>query len=233
MRTRPTKKPHPQTVGTNLSNKLKGEEKRARLLQAAGEVFAERGYRGATFREICQRAKVSLASINYHFRDKRSLYLEAFRHAADNNDATFRSGTIPNSKRPSDNLRHMIGHVLRVAFDQRELTWYSKLFARELAEPTGVLDVMVLERIRPGVERLKSIVQDVLGPNSEQMARLSAFCIIAIVGYFQANQRMIAQMYPDDRFDSGEFPQPTELLTQFVLAGIESFKKILRSQPSP
>ena len=39
------------------------DDTRERIVQAAGEVFAERGFRGATIREICQKAGANLASV--------------------------------------------------------------------------------------------------------------------------------------------------------------------------
>ncbi len=56
-------------------------ETRRRLLDAAGEVFAENGFRGTTVRAICQRAEANIASVNYYFRDKQGLYREVLRFA--------------------------------------------------------------------------------------------------------------------------------------------------------
>src|SRR5277367_4332210 len=57
------------------------DETRRQLLEAAGEVFAEVGFRDATVREICRRAGANIAAINYHFGDKETLYLEVLRYA--------------------------------------------------------------------------------------------------------------------------------------------------------
>jgi len=54
---------------------------RARILDAAITHFASVGYHGASIREITAKAGVNLASINYHFRSKESLYTEALSSA--------------------------------------------------------------------------------------------------------------------------------------------------------
>ena len=50
-----------------------------RLLKAASEIFAEKGFRDATVAEICEAAEANIAAVNYHFGSKQRLYIEMFR----------------------------------------------------------------------------------------------------------------------------------------------------------
>ena len=47
---------------------------RERILDAALDLFGERGLTGTTVRDIALRAKVNVAAISYHFGGKDELY---------------------------------------------------------------------------------------------------------------------------------------------------------------
>ena len=57
------------------------EDTKARLIEAAGDVFAQHGFRASTVRQICKRARTHVGSVNYHFRDKKGLYTAIFGYS--------------------------------------------------------------------------------------------------------------------------------------------------------
>lgn len=59
------------------------QDTRARMIEAAIEVFGSVGYDGATTRQLAERAGVNQAAIPYHFGGKRELYLAAAQAIAD------------------------------------------------------------------------------------------------------------------------------------------------------
>lgn len=57
-------------------------ETRERILRVALDVFAERGYAGASTREVCERAGVNPAALNYHWGTKERLWIAVCEHCS-------------------------------------------------------------------------------------------------------------------------------------------------------
>jgi AcrR family transcriptional regulator len=55
------------------------EDARARLIDVAIALFAEKGYEGTSVRDLATAAGVNVAAVNYHFGSKDALYTEALR----------------------------------------------------------------------------------------------------------------------------------------------------------
>src|SRR5262245_28294098 len=101
------------------------DDTRQRLINTAGEIFAEHGFRAATVREICSRAQANVASINYYFGDKEGLYIEAVQ-AAHCGTAEMLLPANPEALTPVDRLRFFIREWLRHFLDESRPAWQAK-----------------------------------------------------------------------------------------------------------
>jgi AcrR family transcriptional regulator len=151
-----------------------------RLLEAAGEEFAERGLVGARVRAICERAGANVAAVNYHFGGKEQLYvatvLEAHRRAVRQPpEVAVTPGT------PADELRQFIYFFLSnvVQMNRRKNEWPQVLILREMFAPTAALEAVVQEAIRPRFERLEQILRRAV-PEADEL-RLGALAC-SVVG---------------------------------------------------
>ena len=67
----------------NRSRSKSPQQTRSRLLNVAGRLFSEHGYKSVSLRQIADAAGVNSALIGYHFGGKQGLFAEAYRsHAA-------------------------------------------------------------------------------------------------------------------------------------------------------
>ena len=195
-----------------------------RLLEAAGEVFAEYGYRGATVRQICEKANANLAAVNYYFGDKDRLYLAALRYlhtaATDIYPPNFglKAGAGPEEK-----LHAFIRSLLHRLLGEGRPNWHMKLAARELIDPTPALDVIVDEAIRPLSQQLESIIVDLLGSDSnDELVRLCMLSVVSQCGFYHHSRAVISRLYPAQKFGAGEIERIARHVTRFSLSAMKS-----------
>ena len=89
-----------------MTKREDGRQTRLRLLNAACEVFAQKGYREAKVADICKQAGANVAAVNYYFGDKASLYKEAWQHAIEAMEESI--AAEPSAGSAEDHLREYI-----------------------------------------------------------------------------------------------------------------------------
>ncbi len=192
---------------------------RERLIDAAGEIFGELGYHGATVRDITKKAGVNLAAINYYFRDKEELYWEVLRHAV--KAALASDAPVAADRSPEEQLHAFIEDFLRHMLDPKRPEWHGKLISREMSSPTRLLDILVETDIRPKRDLLQKIVETISkSPLSENQLSLCCASIMGQCVHYRHSMPVLERLYPD--LLKGE--PPIEMLaahiTAFSLAGI-------------
>jgi len=155
------------------------DKTRERIVEAAGEIFAERGFDGTTVRDICQRAGANIAAVNYYFGDKQRLYVEAVVRAHRWRMEQARLPDWPVGTPATTKLADFIETFIRRVRGGPEGTWHSRLMMRELANPTDACAELVQSSIRPQFEILLQILRELLPANTRpEQLRLTAFSIV-------------------------------------------------------
>lgn len=140
---------------------------RERIIEAAGELFAANGFRATTVRDICGQAGVNVAAVNYHFRDKETLYGDVLRHLHRHSldQYPIDLGQSADAS-PEEKLAGFVRSFLHRLLDEGRPAWHGKLMAMEMADPTPALDGLVAECILPIFTVLNGIVRELLGPGA-------------------------------------------------------------------
>ncbi len=193
-----------------------------RLLEAAGEVFAEKGFHKATIREICRRADANVAAVNYHFGNKEGLYAAVLKYAR---RCAARSPApddgVPESEL-QEQLREFIHNFLQRIFDTGRPAWLAKLMAREMVEPTRVLDKIVQEQIAPNHARLRRIIRGIVGEDvDEEGVRHSALSIVGQCVFYRQGRAVIERLYPEQKFGQKDIERLAEHITLFSLGALK------------
>ena len=201
-------------------------ETRERLLEAAGEVFAERGFRAATVREICRRARANVAAVNYHFHDKERLYAAVFEYAgshARQEDSTAVAGG--EKAKAEERLRQFIRSYFRRIFDTGRPAWLSKLVVREMTEPTNMLDAIVNKLARPNHLRLRAIIRELLPQNApEDAVRQCALSVVGQCIFYHNSRAVISRLYPEQKYTAEAIEQLSEHVFRFSLGALQEYQ---------
>jgi TetR/AcrR family transcriptional regulator, regulator of cefoperazone and chloramphenicol sensitivity len=197
------------------------EKTRDKILSAAGEVFAEQGFEGATIRLITERAKVNVAAVNYHFRDKAELYSRVVLDAC-SIPAAWREVMARTPNTPDERLRGLIYEFLKRLLDPARPAWKRRLMVRELAGPTRALDELVEKNIRPfRDEFLLPTLRELTGDccTRRRLLLISA-SVMGQCLYYATCRPILERLNPDYEIDDEAISEIAEHISQFSLGAI-------------
>ena len=192
-----------------------------RLLESAGEVFAEKGFRAATIRDIIQRAGANIAAVNYHFGDKEGLYAAVFRYARKCCEAQFPVDTAAGGS-PRERLYALVRSLMLRVLDRGRPAWHWQLMAREMMTPTTALDEMVENSIKPEFQFISRIIGDLTGlPLADPRVALCVNSIIGQVLFYRHAQAVVQRLHPEQKFDRKDLEALADHITDFSACALQ------------
>ena len=168
------------------------------ILNSAGEVFAEKGFKDATVREICAKAGANLAAVNYHFGDKERLYIEAVKKARSVLEASVPLPDDLDTAEPEVALRILIQTLAQRMLNRDVESWRHGLLVREFTNPSKACEEMMQESIVPFMSRLHLAIRQLLpGSVPEHTIHQLGLSIISQIAYYRLQDRVVGMLVPE------------------------------------
>jgi AcrR family transcriptional regulator len=192
---------------------------RDKLIEAAGSVFAERGYNDATIREICRRAGANVASVNYTFGDKMGLYTEVLRHSVRASKTAVMSAALDTSLTPEETIRGVIRARLMSLCRETRPDWHIRLVMHEFSHPTPAMARVVDEGMRPVYDRMRKAVGEVIGlPPDHETTRLSVNSIVGQILFYTFSWPVLSHLQPELKLTPEQLERIADHIGEFSLA---------------
>jgi AcrR family transcriptional regulator len=203
--------------------KLRDRETRERVLRAAAQLFADRGFKKVTVRDICRAARANVAAVNYHFGDKGGLYREVLQLAIETMRATNDAARVAGRGQPAEErLREYIRVSLCRATNSSSAHWISRLIYREMNDPTPAFDALVEQGIRPRLDDLTAIVAEMLGCAPDLPCVLQCVTSIHAQWMLFVPNPIAARLRPRLHGRHDDAVQMAAHIAEFSLAGIRA-----------
>lgn len=192
---------------------------RQRVLEAAEAVFAAKGFKAASIREIAKKARANVAAINYYFGDKERLYIEAVKFA---HRACVAGEPFPEwspGTPPVERLRDFIRVVTaRMLTPQSQDS--AQLMMREMAQPTAACVEVVQEYIRPMAHTLGGVLEELLPKASEQEVFLVAFSIMGQCLFYRNHWAIASLLMGEEAFRQFDLERVANHIAAFTLRAL-------------
>ena len=200
---------------------------RQRLFNAGIRVFAEKGYRDATVREICKEAgAANINAVNYYFGSKEKLYREILEVIFSAYDRFDREDW--ERKTPQEQLQAMISNFCAMLYKENAFASdITSIFISEMTRPSPFIEQLVDAYNRPRVERHLKMLKALLGEGAtDDMAR---DCLVSVAGqllYYSFAWPVFSRLFPGYAADE-RYEQWAAHVSEFSLGGIKALRNQL------
>lgn len=199
---------------------------RERLLFAAVHVFARKGFKAATVREICERAgSANLNSVNYYFGGKEKLYREILELLFASH-GTY-EGRYPPAHTAEDKLARFVRSYCAMLYGEGEAARdFIRIFNAEMAQPSRFLKPLVIRHTKPQTLAFLEVVRELLGPDVPEAAvRDTCISIGSQILYYSYAWPVFSRVFPDHPGMARYHEQLAGHIVTFSLGGIAAVRQ--------
>ena len=204
--------------------KKTAEEK---ILEVAADLFSEYGYDATSIREICSKAKVNVASVNYHFKGKLGLgqaVIDYLFEGYENHLALlFPEGEIRNAEEWGNRLKSFIYNFISMNEETDSKLYYrSKLIFKELDNPSDLFETIYTKHLYPFQKKMLGYIKLALSEDvTEQEVTMWFITILSQCVMFRKKIYANTEIQPIDLSKDENVKMVAEHIANTVLSSLK------------
>jgi len=182
------------------------------LIQAAGELFAQRGIKGTSTRAIAGKAGSNIGCIHYHFGGKEKLYWAAveymFHHRVTHPNVDLSVAGKPTPRKISDVLARLVFRRLRAACGSDVPRWHNQLLWRTISDGMVLARPELIDRVfRPDYERFAALIATAQPGISARRTRLIFYQLLSQIIFYSQHQSKVFRELEIDSYDEASLAE--------------------------
>jgi AcrR family transcriptional regulator len=213
----------------------------ARLLEAAAELFAARGYERTTIRDIALRAGVNVAAGHYHFGSKLDLYLEVARaQFGEVGERLAARGSAPSDTELGRATRAELERMLAGRIETMlefllgpPPSAHGAILQREMCDPSDALPVIVRDFVLPQKEATARLVARLAPHLTRREVERCVFSIVGQIFFHRQTLPILPQLLGTGGLPRDFVREVAGHVTRFSLAGIAGLEAAARRRARP
>ncbi len=207
-----------------MGKENKEELTKERILDSAEALFAQKGFRAVSVREITSAARCNLAAVNYHFGNKESLYLEVFRsrwvpRARRVQESFRKSLAAQDSDSPEAVVSALAKAFLEGPLSDEERLRHSQLMTREMTQPTKAFELVAEQVMQPFFKEFAELGSVLPNELEEEKMLLNIFSIFGMVLYFNFARVAVSRL-TGRKYNAVFRDHLVKQITEFSLKGL-------------
>jgi len=208
-------------------NDSTGRSVQDRLIEAAEDLFCRRGFNETSVRDIAAAADCNIASVNYYFGGKDSLYMEIWRRRlAQMRESRLASiervMSVGGQPRLEDLLRsHAISFFEPLIEGDRQCRFIS-LMAREMIDPHLPREMFVSQMVSPVLSAMTKALMEICPWLSETTSGVVILLIVGQLVHAVCARELFEQSGHAEQFKL-KVEEMVEHIVKFSAAGIRAY----------
>jgi AcrR family transcriptional regulator len=213
----------------NKNNAVSVKSVKDRLVNAAEELFCERGFKGTSIRDIAASAGCNIASVNYYFGSKEKLYEEVWhRHLIPMRDLRIASiNKVMSQTETSPDLESLLRSFADTfvgsMVDSSSMSRLSMLMAREYIDSHLPTNMFVEEVMMPTITAMNGALVKTCPDLDESKVLPVVFSIVGQLVHLVHVKTMFEHGGDDLNLPPFDYHELIDHIVKFSAAGIRAY----------